>query len=129
MSDISVLAVVLATGAGFVLGFVYYMLIGGWLADLSVSDSPTRTGWQVPAVEIVRNFMLAAVLVGVAAAMDVDSWWSGALLGLALWIGFPLVLWLGAIVHEGTKPQLAAAHAGDWLVKLLAMGVIAGIVQ
>jgi hypothetical protein len=129
LPEISVLAVVIATGAGFVLGFVYYMLIGGWLADLSVSDSTERPGWQVPVVEIVRNFMLAAVLVGVAAAMDIDSWWSGALLGLALWIGFPLVLWLGAIFHEGTKLQLAAAHAGDWLVKLLAMGVIAGIVQ
>lgn len=128
MSDNIVLAVVLATGAGFVLGFVYYMLIGGWLADLGVSDSTERPGWVVPVVEIIRNLVLAAVLVGVAAQMDIGSWWSGLLLGLALWIAFPVVLWVGAIVHEGTKPRLAVAHAGDWLVKLLAMGAIAGIV-
>jgi hypothetical protein len=23
--------------------------------------------------------------------------------GLALWIGFPVVLWIGAIVHENTR--------------------------
>lgn len=127
MPEISLLAVVVATAAGFVIGFAYYMLIGGWLADLSVPDSVERPGWQVPIVEIVRNLVVAVVLIGVAAQAGIDSWWSGALLGLALWIGFPVVLWLGAIFHEGTRPQLAAAHAGDWLAKLLGMGLIAGI--
>lgn len=129
MPDINWLAVVVATGAGFALGFVYYMVIGGWFADLSTSDSAHRPGWQVPLVEVVRNFVVALVLAGVAAQMDLGSWVDGALLGLALWIGFPVVLWLGAIFHEGTRPQLAAAHAGDWLVKLLAMGIIVGAIQ
>lgn len=59
-------------GRGLVLGFVHYMLIGGWPADL-MSDSTERPGWQVPIVEIVRNLMIAVVLVGVAAQMDIDS--------------------------------------------------------
>ena len=46
------------------------------------------------------------------------------LLGLALWIGFPFVLWAGAMLHESTPWRLAAIHAGDWLVKLLLIAVI-----
>ena len=52
----------------------------------------------------------------------------GLLLGLALWIGFPLVLWVGAIVHEKTPVRLAAIHAGDWLVKLPAVGVLVAVI-
>ena len=49
---------------------------------------------------------------------------AGLLLGLVLWIGFPLVLWIGAVIHEATPVGLAAVHAGDWLVKLLLVGAI-----
>jgi Protein of unknown function (DUF1761) len=50
------------------------------------------------------------------------------LLGLALWIGFPFVLWTGAVVHEKTPWKLAAIHAGDWLPKLLAVAMCRVIV-
>ena len=48
-------------------------------------------------------------------------------LGLALWIGFPVILLLGSVVHEKVPWRLAALHAGDWLVKLLLIAVIVGI--
>jgi hypothetical protein len=48
---------------------------------------------------------------------------------LALWVGFPLVLWVGAVVHERTPLKLAAIHGGDWLIKLLAIGVIVAAIQ
>ena len=40
-------------------------------------------------------------------------------LALALWIGFPVVLLTGSVIHEKVPPMLAAIHAGDWLLKLL----------
>ena len=46
--------------------------------------------------------------------------------GVALWTGFPVVLWVGAVVHERTPVRLAAIHAGDWLLKLLAVGALLG---
>lgn len=46
-----------------------------------------------------------------------------------LWVGFPLVLWTGAVVHERTPPALAAIHAGDWLVKLLVVTALIAAVQ
>ena len=60
-------------------------------------------------------------------AAGVGSWWGGLVLGLVLWIGFPLVLWTGAMVHERTPLRTAALHGGDWLVKLLALGLLAGL--
>jgi hypothetical protein len=48
------------------------------------------------------------------------------LLGLALWLAFPVILLLGSVVHERVPWQLAALHAGDWLVKLLVVSLVVG---
>jgi Protein of unknown function (DUF1761) len=65
------------------------------------------------------------VVVGLAAQSDIDEWTGGVLLALALWVGFPFVLWTAAIVDEKTPWKLAAIQAGDWLVKLVLVAVIA----
>jgi Protein of unknown function (DUF1761) len=70
-----------------------------------------------------------AVVAGLAARGEIDEWTGGLLLALALWIGFPLVLWTGALIHENTPIRLAAVHAGDWLVKLLAVAVLVSVWQ
>jgi hypothetical protein len=57
----------------------------------------------------------------------VDGLAGGLVLGLVLWIGFPAVPWVGAIVHENIRWRLAAIHAGDWLVKLLAVGAVVSV--
>ncbi|WP_142064457.1 DUF1761 domain-containing protein [Pseudonocardia kunmingensis] len=58
-----------------------------------------------------------------------DTWAGELLLGPVLWIGFPATLWVGATVHEHTPWKPAAIHAGDWLAKLLSLGVLIGIWQ
>jgi hypothetical protein len=55
------------------------------------------------------------------------EWTGGLLLGLALWIGFPFVLWTGAIIHESAPWRLAAIRADDWLVKLVVVAVIVNV--
>ncbi len=82
--------------------------------------------WKL-AVELLRGLILATVLAGLAAQGDIDDWTGGLALGLALWIGFPFVLWTGAVVHEKTPVKLAAIHAGDWLIKLLVIAVVVGV--
>ena len=77
----------------------------------------------------LRGLILAAVVAGLASQGEIDEWTGGLLLGLALWIGFPLVLWTGAMIWESTPWRLAAIHAGDWLVKLLVVGVIVSVWQ
>jgi hypothetical protein len=128
MPDLNVLAVLVGTVALFVIGAAYYATFGAQLAQ--VSDAAAAAGsmrpWQV-AVEFLRCLILALVVAGLAAKANVVGLAEGLLLGLVLWIGFPFVLWTGAVVHERTPVKLAAIHAGDWLVKLLVVAVLVSV--
>jgi hypothetical protein len=46
---------------------------------------------------------------------------------LVLWVAFPVVLLAGSVRWEDVPTKLAAIHAGDWLVKLLAITTIVGL--
>jgi hypothetical protein len=130
MPDLNLLAVLAATIAAFLSGAAYYALLGGKLAE--VSEAAAQGGQPSPwklAVELLRGLVIAAVVAGLAAQAEIDAWSGGLLLGLALWIGFPLVLWTGAVIHENTPSMLAAIHAGDWLLKLLAVAMIVSLWQ
>ena len=111
-----------ATVAAFVAGGAYYAVLGSQLPATDERMPP----WKL-AVELLRCLVLAAVVAGLASQADVDDWTGGLLLALALWIGFPLVLWVGAVIHENTPVRLALVHGGDWLLKLLLVGAIVAI--
>ena len=132
MPDIDLLAVLVTGVAAFGLSGAYYAVLGDQLASVSeaaaaaAAESPPP--WQL-AVELLRGLTVAAVVAGLASQGDIDEWSGGLVLGLALWVGFPLVLWIGAVMHENTHLKLAAIHAGDWLVKLLVVGVVVSVWQ
>lgn len=130
MPDVQVTAILIATVVAFVLGGAYYAALGNQLAEVSAAAAANeRTPpWQL-AVELLRCLVVAAVVAGIAAQGEVDEWTGGLLLGLAMWVGFPVVLWIGAMVHERVPSKLAAIHAGDWLVKLLAVSTLIAILQ
>lgn len=67
------------------------------------------------------------MLAGLAAELDITDWIGALTLGLALWVGFPVVLWAGAIMWEKVPWRLAAIHAGDWLRKVLVIAVIVSV--
>jgi Protein of unknown function (DUF1761) len=124
MPDISVVAVLAATVAGLVLSGAWYAALGARLATASgATAAGSMPPWKV-GVELVRNLVLATVLAGLASRGDIDGAGGGVLLGLALWIAFPVVLWTGAIIHEGTPWRLAAIHGGDWLLKLVLLAAM-----
>jgi hypothetical protein len=128
MPDIDLLAVLVAAIAALALSGAYYAVLGEQLAE--VSDAAAAGGqtppWKI-AVELVRCLVIAAVVAGLASQGEIDEWTGGLVLGLALWIGFPVVLWSGAMIHENTPWKLAAIHAGDWLVKLVVVSVLVSV--
>ncbi len=130
MPEIAILSVAAATVAAFVLSSTYYAVFAADLAE--VSDA-AASGEQPPpwklGVEVLRSLTLSVVVAGLASQGGIDDWTGGLLLGLALWIGFPLVLWTGAMIWENTPPRLAALHGGDWLAKLLVVAVIVSVWQ
>ncbi|MEV4460784.1 DUF1761 domain-containing protein [Microbispora sp. NPDC049633] len=133
MPESTLLLVLIAAVVAFASGALYYVVLGGRLAATRAPSaapaaaSPVRTPLWTFAVETGRCLVLAGVVTGLAAQARIDTWIGGLVLGLVLWIGFPAVLWIGAIVHENTPWRVAAIHAGDWLVKLLVLGAIVGV--
>jgi hypothetical protein len=122
MPELDLAAVLVATIAAFVSGATYYAVLGGRLAE--VSDAAAAGGQPPPwtlAAELLRCLTIAAVVAGLASQGGIDEWTGGLLLGLALWIGFPFVLWTGAVIHEGT-PLEARAHPRRRLAREAAPG-------
>lgn len=115
-----------AAVAGFISSGAYYTILQGPLAAARTDSSESESPRWTYAVEFARTLVIAAVVTGVAYVSGIESWLSGITLGLALWVGFPLMLWMGAILHEGTNPRLAVIHTGDWLFKLAIIGAIVG---
>jgi hypothetical protein len=92
--------------------------------------APDRGRRPAPAkalLEFVRTAVVAAVVVGLARTLDLHAVDSTLLLGLVLWVGFPLMLLTGSMLWEKVPPMTAAVHAGDWLVKLGVISIIVGL--
>lgn len=120
-----VLGVVAATVAGFLLGGVYYSVAPS-VPAYAGHTAPARPGPSVALVELLRSAAVAVLVAGLMAAGSFSGPLQGALLGLALGI-VPIVLLAGSVFHEGTSPRSGLLHAGDWVLKLVAIGLVVGI--
>lgn len=130
--NLDFLAVIAAAAAAFVVSSAYYGAFGKQLAALSPAYADAASGATRPPawkmlVEVARSLVVASVLAGLAAELDITNWVEAVALGFALWIGFPVVLWTGAITWEKVPWKLAVIHAADWLVKVLLIAVIVGV--
>jgi hypothetical protein len=130
MPEVDVLAVLVAGVAAFALGGAYYAVLGEQLATVSEAAAAAEQppSWTF-AVELLRGLVVAAVVAGLASQGEIDRFAGGVCLGLALWVGFPLMLWVGAVMHERSPVKLAAIHAGDWLLKLVVVAVVVSVWQ
>ncbi|WP_041625936.1 DUF1761 domain-containing protein [Stackebrandtia nassauensis] len=121
-------AVLVAAVAAFVLSGAWYAGFGKQLARLSPAYTGEGRSPAVTAVvEIVRNLVLALVVAGLTMFVDIGGWTDAVLLAGAVWIGFPVMILTGSVFHEKVPAKLAAIHAGDWLIKLLAVTLIVGL--
>ena len=127
MPEVAPRGVPAAPAGAFVWGGASSAVLGGRLAVVRVAAA-AMPPWKL-AAELARCLVLAAVVAGLAAQGGINGWAGGLALGVALWVGFPLVLWTGAMLHERVPLALAAIHAGDWLLKLLLVAAIAAVVQ
>ncbi|HEX6756002.1 MAG TPA: DUF1761 domain-containing protein [Mycobacteriales bacterium] len=125
MPDLDPLPIAVASVLVFVLSSTYYTLTA---RQLAAARGPAAVDESTPpgkvALELLRGAVLATVVAGLAAAADLHTWPAGLALGAALWVGFPLVLWSGAVLWEGTSPRLAVLHGLDWLAKLLLVAAV-----
>ena len=92
----------------------------------SPADPASPPAWKI-LLELVRSLVVASVLAGLASKLGITEWTDAVLLGLAMWVGFPVVLLLGSVIWEKVPGKLAAIHAGDWLLKLLVVSIIVSL--
>jgi len=128
MIDLNYAAIVAASVAVFVVSSVYYVLLSGRLAELSpvYADTSRPPAWKI-AQEPVRALVTAIVVAGLTRLLGIVDLAGAVQLAIALWIGFPAMLLAGSVIHENVPPMLAAIHAGDWLLKLLIVGVLVSL--
>ena len=122
--DTSILAVAVCVVAAFVISAAWYAVWGrsmGRLHPAYAAGAPARPPAATFLVEVVRNLAITLVAAWMVSWMDVTRLAEGLGLGLALWVGFPAIILAGSVFHERVPPLLAAIHAGDWLLKLLAI--------
>jgi hypothetical protein len=125
MPDINPFAVLAATVAAFAISGLYYTIFAKSLAGASGADETMTL--RTVAAELGRTLILATVVAGLTRFARIEGLSGGIVLGVVLWIGFPVVLWTGAMLHENTPMKVAAIHAGDWLPKLWAVTAIASV--
>lgn len=124
-------AVIVATFVAFVASSVWYTVFGNQYMELrgigpNDAAAMSMSVWKIFA-EIGRILILACVLAHLVVRGKVIDRKGALKLGIWLWIGFPVVLLAGSVIHDNVPWMLAAIHAGDWLVKLLLMTVILGV--
>jgi hypothetical protein len=78
-------------------------------------------------LELLRSALVAGVIAGLAAHLEVSGVGEALVLGLVLWVGFPFVLLSGSVLWDKVDWRLAGIHAGDWLLKLLVISLIVGL--
>jgi glycerol uptake facilitator-like aquaporin len=131
MFGINIAAVIVAAIAAFIISIIWYILFGEAMAKARASTGTSTTETSTPpwkmGVEIVRNIILASVIAYFVTRTNIQSWADALPLALVIWIGFPLMVLSGSVLWENVPWKLAAIHAGDWLVKLLAVTLILGI--
>ncbi|MFI6507857.1 DUF1761 domain-containing protein [Streptosporangium sp. NPDC050855] len=127
MTELNHLAVAVATVTAFLLSTAWYTAFGARLARLSgaYATAERPPAWTVVA-ELGRGALVAVVLAWLTREAGVSGWPGALALAGVLWIGFPCVLLAGSVLHERVPWRLAAVHAGDWLLKLVAITVIVG---
>jgi multidrug transporter EmrE-like cation transporter len=127
--QVNYLAIVSATLLSFIFSSLYYILLNKKVTAVraeaaketkakAVDIRTTMTPNKI-IIELARTFVLGIVLAYACLKLDVNAINQAVILAIWLWIGFPVVLLAGSVMHEHFPTKLAVIHAGDWLAKLL----------
>jgi hypothetical protein len=129
MTDLNYLAIIVAAVAVFVVSAMYYIAFTSRLRRLSpaYANAGAAPPPLVIVAEILRSLVVGVVVAGLVSLLGITDVAGATQLALGLWIGFPVVLLTGSVIHEKVPPMLAAIHAGDWLLKLLVISIIVSV--
>ena len=125
------LAVIVAAVAHFVLGAIWFTVLGPqWLAGIGKTMPQLQAEAVSPAVAytvaFLCNIVIARVLAQIIVATAESSLMQGMKIAFFMWAGFVATTFLTAYVFEGRRTTIWAINAGYPLVGMLIMGAILG---
>lgn len=125
MRRVNLLALAAATVLAFIASSLWYspLLFGHQFLELS-GIAQTQPNAMKALLELIRTSILAYVIARLLLMLNIADWKGALRLGLWLWIGFPVILLTGSMLWQNVPWQLAAIHAGDWLIKLFLIPVV-----
>ena len=132
--NINYVAVLVAAVVVFILGWLWYsplLFYKPWMRLRGMDPDLAMAGAKMPGgkllIELLRCLVLAFIIARFVALLGIDNWLSAVHFGVLTWIGFPVILLVGSILWENIPWKVAAIHAGDWLVKMLAIPIIVSV--
>lgn len=131
---VNYLAIIIGTVLAVLFSSLYYILLNKRVIAirLAAAKATKSTNTNVNTtmtpnkmiIELTRTFVLGLVIAYACILLHVTTVGSAVILALWLWLGFPVVLLIGSVIHEHFPARLAYIHAGDWLAKLLIFTII-----
>ncbi len=130
MIQINYLAIIVGVVVTVLFGALYYFLLNKQVTALRATkldkkeDVRTTITPNKLIVEFLRTFVLALVIAYAIQLLGVTNLVQAGVIAFWLWLGFPVVMLVGSVIHEHFPTRLAIIHAGDWLVKILILMVL-----
>ena len=129
--DFNWLAVVVATVAAMVIGFLWYGPVFGkiWLAGMGKTQEEIQASGSSAAIpiSIVTAFITALALASVMSAAGADTVTEGIVWGLFAAFGFIATSQMNNAVYEGRNSTVTALYIFYQLFTLAVMGAIIGV--
>ena len=131
-SGINYAAVVIATLAGFGLGAVWYMVLGGaWMRALGKTEAEIKDAQGAAkalpfVIALIALFVMALMLAGLMGHLGDTTMKGGVISGFFVWVGFVITTMGVNHAFSGAKPMLTLIDGGHWLAVLLVMGAVIG---
>jgi hypothetical protein len=137
MPVINYVAVLAAAVAGWVVGAVWYGVLGkAWMAALGWTETDIRGPdgkRQVPVGPMVLAFVaqlvMALMLAGLVGHMGGPTLTNGVISGALVWLGFVITTIAVNNAFQKKKPMLTVIDGGHWLAVLLLQGVVLGLLR
>jgi hypothetical protein len=126
------LAIFVGAIVAFVIASVSYgvIFIDLWLQVRRLNPTSmgeVSTSPQQPLIEFLTTLVIALAIGHLVARLGIRDVRDALKLAAILWIAFPGMLWVGAMLWENTPWQFAVLHGGDWLIKCILSTLISTV--
>jgi len=135
MPPVNFIAVLVAAVAGWLVGAVWYGVLGkqwmaalGWTeADCVGPDGKRHMPIGPMIVAFIAQIVMALMLAGIIGHIGAPNVVNGVVSGALVWFGFVITTSAVNNAFQKRKPMLTIIDGGHWLAVLVIQGIILGL--